>query len=276
MKEILLDTIMDSLKLLPFLFVAFLIIELLEHKINNQKIVAKSKKIGPLIGSLLGAVPQCGFSASITNLYATRIVTLGTLIAVYLSTSDEMLPIMLSENVEFSKILSIILLKVIIGMIAGFIIDFFLRKKEEVDIKDMCEHEHCHCEKGIFVSALKHTISILAFIFVITLLLNMGFEYLGEDNIQKLFMKDSLLSPFIASLIGLIPNCGASVVVTELYLNNAITFGSCMAGLLTGSGIGILILFRINKNLKENLRILGLIYGIGAISGLIIEIFMRV
>ena len=276
MKEILLDTIMDSLKLLPFLFIAFLIIELLEHKINNQKIVAKSKKIGPLIGSLLGAVPQCGFSASITNLYATRIVTLGTLIAVYLSTSDEMLPIMLSENVEFSKILSIILLKVIIGMIAGFIIDFFLRKKEEVDIKDMCEHEHCHCEKGIFVSALKHTISILAFIFIITLLLNMGFEYLGEDNIQKLFMKDSLLSPFIASLIGLIPNCGASVVVTELYLNNAITFGSCMAGLLTGSGIGILILFRINKNLKENLCILGLIYGIGAISGLIIEIFMRV
>ena len=140
----------------------------------------------------------------------------------------------------------------------------------------MCEHEHCHCEKGIFVSALKHTISILAFIFIITLLLNMGFEYLGEDNIQKLFMKDSLLSPFIASLIGLIPNCGASVVVTELYLNNAITFGSCMAGLLTGSGIGILILFRINKNLKENLCILGLIYGIGAISGLIIEIFMRV
>ena len=276
MKEILLDTIMDSLKLLPFLFIAFLIIELLEHKMNNQKIVAKSKKIGPLIGSLLGAVPQCGFSASITNLYATRIVTLGTLIAVYLSTSDEMLPIMLSENVEFSKILSIILLKVIIGMIAGFIIDFFLRKKEEVDIKDMCEHEHCHCEKGIFVSALKHTISILAFIFIITLLLNMGFEYLGEDNIQKLFMKDSLLSPFIASLIGLIPNCGASVVVTELYLNNAITFGSCMAGLLTGSGIGILILFRINKNLKENLCILGLIYGIGAISGLIIEIFMRV
>lgn len=276
MKEILLDTIMDSLKLLPFLFIAFLIIELLEHKMNNQKIVAKSKKIGPLIGSLLGAVPQCGFSASITNLYATRIVTLGTLIAVYLSTSDEMLPIMLSENVEFSKILSIILLKVIIGMIAGFIIDFFLRKKEEVDIKDMCEHEHCHCEKGIFVSALKHTISILAFIFIITLLLNMGFEYLGEDNIQKLFMKDSLLSPFIASLIGLIPNCGASVVVTELYLNNAITFGSCMAGLLTGSGIGILILFKINKNLKENLRILGLIYGIGAISGLIIEIFMRV
>ena len=205
MKEILLDTIMDSLKLLPFLFVAFLIIELLEHKINNKKIITKSKKVGPLFGSLLGAVPQCGFSASITNLYATRIVTLGTLIAVYLSTSDEMLPIMLSENVEFSKIISIILLKVIIGMIAGFIIDFFLRKKEEVDIKDMCEHEHCHCEKGIFTSTLKHTFSILLFIFIITFLLNMGFEYLGEDNIQKLFMKDSLLSPFIASLIGLIP-----------------------------------------------------------------------
>lgn len=276
MKEIIIDTIIDSLKLLPFLFIAFLIIELLEHKIDNKKIVTKSKKVGPLFGSLLGAVPQCGFSVSITNLYATRIVTLGTLISVYLSTSDEMLPIMLSSDVKFSTIMSIILIKVFIGMTAGFIIDFFLRKKEEVEIKELCEHEHCHCEKGIFGSTIKHTFNILGFIFIITFLLNLGFEYLGEDNIQKIFMKDSLFSPFIASLIGLIPNCGASVVVTELYLNSAISFGSCMAGLLTGSGIGILILFRINKNLKENLKILGLIYSIGAVSGLIIEIFMRV
>lgn len=276
MQEILMDTIMDSLKLLPFLFIAFLIIELIEHKINNKKIITSSKKVGPLFGSLLGAFPQCGFSASISNLYATRIVTLGTLISVYLSTSDEMLPIMISENVEAGTIIQIILLKICIGMAAGFVIDFFLRKKEKVAIKEVCEHEHCHCEKGIFISTIKHTLSILAFIFVITFLLNMGFEYLGEDKIQKLFMKDSLFSPFIASLVGLIPNCGASVVVTELYLNSAISFGSCMAGLLTGSGIGILVLFRINKNLKENLKILGIIYGIGAISGLIIELIMRV
>ena len=276
MKEVLIDTVLDSLKLLPFLFIAFLIIEILEHKINNKKIITKSKKVGPLFGSLLGAFPQCGFSASITNLYATRIVTLGTLISVYLSTSDEMLPIMLSENVNISTIVSILLLKIAIGMSAGFIIDFFLRKKEEIEIKELCEHEHCHCEKGIITSTIKHTLSIVAFIFIITFLLNMGFEYLGEDNIQKLFMKDSLLSPFIASIVGLIPNCGASVIITELYLGNAISFGSCMAGLLTGSGIGILILFRINKNLKENIRILGLIYGIGAISGLIIELIGRV
>lgn len=276
MKEIIMDTIMDSLKLLPFLFIAFLIIELIEHKINNKKIITSSKKVGPLFGSLLGAFPQCGFSASITNLYATRIVTLGTLISVYLSTSDEMLPIMLSSHVEASIIIKILLLKVCIGMLAGFIIDFFLRKKETVEIKDICEKEHCHCEKGIFVSTLKHTFSILVFIFIITFLLNAGFEYLGEETIQKLFMKDSLFSSFIASVIGLIPNCGASVMITELYLNNAISFGSCMAGLLTGSGIGILILFRINKNLKENLKILGLIYGIGSISGLIIDLIMRV
>ena len=276
MKEILIDTVMDSIKLLPFLFIAFLIIELLEHKINNKKIITKSKKVGPLFGSLLGAFPQCGFSASITNLYATRIVTLGTLISVYLSTSDEMLPIMISENVETSIIVKIILLKVCIGMVAGFVIDFFLRKKEKLEIKDLCEKEHCHCEKGIFLSTLKHTFSVLLFIFIITFLLNMGFEYLGEDGVQKLFMKDSLFSPFLASLIGLIPNCSASIMITELYLGEAISFGSCMAGLLTGSGIGILILFRINKNLKENIRILGLIYAIGVISGLIIELIGRV
>ena len=273
MIDIILDTLKDSLKLLPFLFITFLIIEYLEHRLNNKKIIKTSGKFGPIIGSFLGVFPQCGFSASATNFYITRIITLGTLISVYLSTSDEMLPIMLAKGMDGITIVKILGLKVLIGMFCGFVIDFILRKKQSrVEIKDLCEHDHCHCEHGIFISALKHTVSILIFIMIISFILNAGFEYLGEDVISKIFLKNNILSSFISSLIGLIPNCGASVMITELYLNGAITFGSAMAGLLTGSGIGILILFKNNKNLKENFAILGIIYSVGVVSGIIIDL----
>ena len=156
MKEIILDTLIDSLKLVPFLLITFILIEIIEHKINNKKIITSSGKLGPLFGSLLGIFPQCGFGAAITNLYVTRIVTLGTLISVYLSTSDEMLPIMLSNNVEIGIIIKILLIKVFIGMFSGFIIDLLLRKKEKIEIKELCEHDHCHCEHSIYLSSLKH------------------------------------------------------------------------------------------------------------------------
>lgn len=272
MKEIILDTLIDSLKLVPFLLITFILIEIIEHKINNKKIITSSGKLGPLFGSLLGIFPQCGFSSAITNLYVTRIVTLGTLISVYLSTSDEMLPIMLSNNVEIGIIIKILLIKVFIGMFSGFIIDLLLRKKEKIEIKELCEHDHCHCEHSIFLSALKHTLNITIFIIIISFLLNLGFEYLGEETIEKLFLKNNIFSSFISSLIGLIPNCGASVAITELYLNNTISFGSCMAGLLTGSGVAILILFKTNKDIKENFKILFTVYGIGVISGIIIDL----
>lgn len=272
MKEIILDTLIDSLKLVPFLLITFILIEIIEHKINNKKIITSSGKLGPLFGSLLGIFPQCGFGAAITNLYVTRIVTLGTLISVYLSTSDEMLPIMLSNNVEIGIIIKILLIKVFIGMFSGFIIDLLLRKKEKIEIKELCEHDHCHCEHSIFLSSLKHTLNITIFIIIISFLLNLGFEYLGEETIEKLFLKNNIFSSFISSLIGLIPNCGASVAITELYLNNTISFGSCMAGLLTGSGVAILILFKTNKDIKENFKILFTVYGIGVISGVIIDL----
>lgn len=274
MQEIILETLIDTLKIIPFLMLTFLLIEFIEHKINNKKIITKSGKFGPIIGSLLGAFPQCGFSASVTHLYATRIVTLGTLISVYLSTSDEMLPIMLSKNVEIEIIISFLVTKIFIGMLCGFIIDLLFNKNKKVEIKELCEHEHCHCEKGIISSAFKHTLNISIFVLIISFFLNIGFEFLGENIISKIFFKDNVFSSFISSLIGLIPNCGASVILTELYLNNTITFGSCIAGLLTGSGIGILILFRVNKDYKENLKILFTIYGIGVISGIIIDCIM--
>ena len=277
MKEVLLDTLLDAIKIIPFLFVTFLLMEYIEHgftKKGKEKI-KKAGNLGPFFGSLLGAVPQCGFSVMATNLYATRIVTLGTLISIYLSTSDEMLPILISQRCSFSVIIKILLIKVLIGMLAGFIIDFIIRKKTKssnYEIKKFCDEEHCDCEHGIIKSSIKHTFNILIFIIVITLLLNLGFYYFGNDSIEKLFLKDSFFSPFISSLIGLIPNCGASVILTELYLNNVISFASVIAGLLTGSGVALLVLFKINKNVKENVKILLTVYFIGALSGVMIEI----
>lgn len=276
MKEIVLDTLLDALKLLPFLFVAFLIMEYIEHKFNekSKNKISKAGKFGPIFGSLLGAVPQCGFSVMATNLYATRIITVGTLISIYLSTSDEMLPILISEGAKASIIFEILIIKMIIGMICGFVIDFILRKKhneKDYEIKDFCLEHHCDCNHGIIKSSLKHTLNIILFIVLVTFLLNTGIHYLGEENIGKLFLKDSVFAPFVSSLIGLIPNCGASVIITELYLSGVISFASCISGLLTGSGVALLVLFKVNKNKKDNVKILLTLYLIGAISGLLIE-----
>ena len=276
MLDIILDTLIDALKLLPFLFVAFLLLEFIEHKLSkkNKDKISKAGKLGPLAGSLLGAVPQCGFGSMATNLYSARVISLGTLISIYLSTSDELLPIMLSENVELPFLLKILGIKILIGMICGFIIDLIYRKKEKEHIKDICEEEHCHCEHGILKSSLKHTLNILVFIIVISFLLNIGMEFLGEDILSKIFMTDNIFGPFISSLIGLIPNCGSSVALTELYLNEAIDLGSLIGGLLTGAGVGLLILFKTNKNIKENINIVLTLYVIGVISGILINIIL--
>lgn len=274
MIDVIVDTLKDTLKLLPFLFFAFLIMEYLEHKFSAQteKWMKKSGKLGPFIGGILGAFPQCGFAAFATNFYAARIITVGTLISVYLSTSDEMLPIMLSQNVDMLTIFSIILIKVIIGIIAGFIIDRFYQANKEEQIHQLCEEEHCDCEHGILKSSIKHTINIGIFVLIINFVLNITMEYIGIDLLSKLFMKDTIFSPFISSLVGLIPNCASSVLLTELYLNNVINFGSLIAGLLTGCGIGILLLFKMNKNIKDNIKILLYVYCIGIISGTFIDV----
>lgn len=276
MKEVILDTIVDSLKLIPFLLVAFLIIELLEHKLNNKtkNIITKSKKIGPIIGSLLGVIPQCGFSVMATNLYITRIITLGTLISIYLSTSDEMLIIMISEKVEISLILKILLIKIFFGIVYGLIIDKIInkKKKDKETNYELCDEEHCDCNHSILLSAIKHTLHITLFIFIITLIINTIFTILGDNYLSKILLNNSILSPFITSLIGLIPNCAASVILTELYLNNTISLGALIGGLLTSSGSSLLVLIKNNKNQKENLSIILLLYALGVLSGIIIEL----
>lgn len=277
MLEILEDTIIDSIKLLPFLFVTYLIMEYIEHKTKEKtkETIKKSGKFGPLIGSILGVFPQCGFSVSATNLYSARVISLGTLIAVYLSTSDEMLPIFISEAVPISTILRILGIKMIVGMVAGFIIDFVIRLKnkdgENEKIVDLCEKEHCHCEQGIMKSALKHTINIFAFILLITLVINMAIYFIGEERIAGFLQNKPILGPVFAGLIGLIPNCAASVIITQMYLEKVITAATMIAGLLVGAGVGLVVLFKTNKGIKENFKIVALLYVIGVISGIVLE-----
>ena len=271
MLDIILDTLIDLLKIIPFLFVAFLIMEYFEHSLSKKKNVLKNKKVGPIVGSLLGVIPQCGFSVMATNLFSSRVITIGTLIAIYLSTSDEMLPILITNKVSFKLIVIILLIKIIIGIIFGYLIDFFWKKKETKDFS-ICDDDHCHCEKGIFKSSLIHTLKISSYILITTFLLNTLIYYLGEDTISKILLKNNFFGPFLASLVGLIPNCSASIILTELYLSKVITTGMLIGGLLTGSGIGLLVLFKVNKDKKENFFILISIYLIGVLVGIIFDL----
>lgn len=279
--EILQDTAIDTIKLIPFLFITYLIMEYIEHKTSNKlrDTIKKSGKFGPLLGAVVGIFPQCGFSVSATNLYAGRVITIGTLIAVYITTSDEMLPILLTEAVPITTILTILGIKLVLGIIAGFIVDIifnFVKKEhqEHDDIEELCEHEHCHCEEGIVSSAIKHTLNITIFIFVITLILNGIITYIGEDTIAHFISKNIILGPIIAGLIGLVPNCAASVILTELFISNVISMPVLISGVAVNAGVGLLVLFKTNKNIKENVSIIGILYAIGVISGIVLELFL--
>lgn len=279
-KEILIDTLIDSIKLLPFLFFTYLFMEYIEHKMNHKskKAIQKSGKFGPFWGSLLGIFPQCGFSVSATNLYAGRVITLGTLIAVYLSTSDEMLPIFISEAVSPVVILKILAIKLVIGIIAGFIIDFVInvlsknKREEKENIEQVCEEEHCHCNKnGILKSSIHHTLNIFIYVIIISFIINSIVNFIGEESISNLLLNKPIIGPLVSALIGLIPNCAASVIITNMYLQQIISFGSMMAGLLTGAGIGLAVLFKTNNKFKENIKIVLLLYFIGFITGIILD-----
>ena len=277
MKDCIIDGLIDTLKLLPYLFVTFIILEFIEHKLSrkNQKVLSENKKYGPFLGGILGALPQCGFSSMAANLFSARVITMGTLIAVFLSTSDEMLPIMISEKVDILLLVKIISFKLIVGIIIGLIVDSIYRKNTKTDIESICEHDHCDCDHdGILLSSLKHTLKIGLFILIANLVIDLIIFKVGEDNVSDLLLHNNILTYFISSLIGLMPNCAGSVIITELYLSSFITIGTMLAGLLTGSGLGILLLFRTNKNIKENITILSIIYFVGVIVGIVVDLII--
>ena len=278
----LLDTIKDTAALIPFLFITYLAMEWLERRTEEQSVALLSRmgRFRHVIAAGIGLVPQCGFSAAAASLYSGGVITAGTLIAVFLSTSDEMVPIFLSSAVPAGTIGRILLAKFVIALVSGIAIDAGSRAARrwvhaDKHIHDLCEREHCGCgdeEGGIFRSALVHTLKITLFIFIISLILSLLVGFLGEDAMASMFSGAPLAGTVIAALIGLIPNCAASVAVTQMYLGGILTTGQLMAGLLTGAGVGLLVLFRTNAHHRENLAILAALFALGVFWGSLIDL----
>ena len=334
----------DTLKLVPFLFVTYLAMEALEHYASSKSIVAvrRAGTTGPVIGALLGVVPQCGFSAAAATLYSARVITLGTLFAVFLSTSDEMLPIMIAAQAPAGFIAEVLAIKALCGLIAGFAIDVVLRLRhhavEAMRIRDLCERDHCGCddesaanciddwgaeysneeERGaelacasderherdhahgqnrghdhsrdhvnahnrshghahgfgaIAKSSLVHTLQVTLFIFLVSLALEIVIDGVGEDTLASFISANSNLSVVVSAIVGLIPNCAASVVLTELYLEGALSTGAMLAGLLVSAGVGLLVLFRANRPMHENFLIAAGLVACGVVFGFIVGVF---
>ena len=275
--DALLDTLLDSVKLLPFLFAAYLAIEFIEDRAEEKTValVHRAGRWGPVLGAALGVIPQCGFSAATANLYAGGIITRGTMLAVFLSTSDEMLPILISSSAPASLIFKLLGYKVLAGIVIGVAVDTAAAKLGYVrskSIHEMCEQEHCHCEDGMFKSALRHTVKIFLFLFAVTFALNLLVEAVGTDKLGAFVLNRPVVGELLGGIIGLIPNCAASVVLTTLYLEGAMSGGAMLSGLLVGSGVGLLVLFRMNRDWRDNLVTVGLLYAGGVIFGLLSDV----
>lgn len=273
--DILADTLIDNLKLFVFLLITYLFLEYMEQKMSERTAVwvKKAGAGGPFIGSLCGTLPQCGFAAAASNFYAARLISIGTLIAIYLSTSDEMLPILISGGISYVLLAQIIGYKFVCGVIFGYAIDYFWRKKHAqpvVNIEQLCEDEHCHCDgdEGIWRPAFVHAFHITMFIFAVTLALNVLFFYIHPKALTH-WLQIPVLSEIMSGIFGLLPNCSASVILTQLYLENILTLSALFSGSLVNGGVGLLVLFRVNRNMKENLLILALLYVCGISGGLL-------
>ncbi|MBR3226670.1 MAG: arsenic efflux protein [Atopobiaceae bacterium] len=312
--DVLVDGAKDTLTLVPFLFVTYLVMEIIEHSSEGKAegLIRRAGAAGPAVGGLLGAVPQCGFSAMAATLYAGRLITAGTLVAVILSTSDELVPVFLAHGEPVGRILTILAVKVAIGVVVGFAADAALRALHRTGdghphIKELCERAHCHCgeideshehdDKGhananghgsneghahghehahgksrvwhIVRCALQHTLQVSVFIFVITVAFGLVIEGVGEDALGAFLGSQPVLASFLAALIGLIPNCAASVAIAELYLEGTLATGPMLAGLLVSGGMGLLVLFRTNADMRQNVIITAFIYGVGVVCGLV-------
>jgi hypothetical protein len=313
--DVLLDAVHDTLELVPFLFVTYLAMEALEHTAGGktERIIARADKSGPVVGALLGALPQCGFSAMAGTLYAARVVSAGTLVAVILSTSDEMIPVFVAHEQPIGRLLAIMGAKVAIGMVVGLLVDVVLRALHRAGdghahIAELCEAAHCDCDEiegedpgasadgsavaapadahghahshshghgsrvwHIVRSALIHTAEVTFFIFLVTLAFGLVIELAGTDAIGHVLGVHPFRATLLAALIGLIPNCGASVAITELYLAGSLGAGPMMAGLLVSGGMGLLVLFRTNRDMRQNVAITAFIYVVGVVCGLAVS-----
>ncbi len=278
-RDILADTSMDCLKMLPYLFLAFLLIEALEHYSGafTEKALRKVGKAGPVMGALLGCIPQCGFSVMAANLYAGGIISVGTLLSVFIATSDEAILIMLGTPGSAASICPLVAVKMVIAVVSGYLVDLLLKDKISVSGQSgrLCrEWRECDEDKGILRSALYHTARIFVYLFLFTGGLNLCVEVFGISRLSEFLLGDTIFQPVIASVIGLIPNCAASVILTQLYLGGAISFPSVIAGLCAGAGVGLIVLCKVNQDWRESARVTGILFVIAVMSGLFLEILM--
>jgi hypothetical protein len=271
---ILSDTVIDTLKIIPFLFLTYLFLEWMEHQTGSrmERFLERHQKLGPVAGAIFGLVPECGFSSAASSLYATGIISVGTLIAVYLSTSDEMLPIMISQQAGWNRIWPFLLVKVTVALTAGTLIDLWHPKKKS-DIESFCQRENCDCEHGILHSALIHTLKIAFWLLLVTLLMNSFVDLLGMDTIKAFVSAHPAYALLTSTLTGMIPSCASSIILTQLYLDAIIPFHAAAAGLLANAGVGMMVLFRVNRNLKNNLKIIGTVWVISFAAGWILSLF---
>ena len=268
--------LLDTLRMLPFLFAAFLLLEVLEHfsEKHRDRVMGKIGGAGPLVGALFGCVPQCGFSVAAANLYSGGVITLGTMLAVFLATSDEAVLLLLGNPGQGGTVLKLLAAKLVLGAALGYLTDLLLRKSplKKKELGNICEHCGCGEEEGILKAALIHTVRIFLYLLIFTCVLNVVLELVGIEKLSALLLKNSFLQPLLAALIGLIPNCAASVALTELYMSGVLSFGAVIAGLLSGAGVGLAVLFKVNKGLKDNLKILGILYLCAALPGILLQL----
>ena len=283
-------SVLDTLALVPLLFLTYLAMEAIEHVASDRVCgaVERSGKAGPVVGAALGALPQCGFSAMAATLYAGRVVTLGTLVAVVLSTSDEMVPVFLAHQEPLGRLIAIMAFKVVVGIAVGLVVDVVLRAWHRagdghVHIHELCEREHCHCDDdhdhahehahgrwSIVRSALVHTVQVTLFILVVTFVFGLAIEYVGQDALGALLANHPVRATFVSALVGLIPNCAASVAITELYLDGVLATGPMLAGLLASGGVGLLVLWRTNADARQNALITAFVYVVAVGVGLLV------
>ena len=278
MKEVVIDAVLDSVRMLPFLFGAFCIIEILERysEVRRDKMLMKFRNAGPVIGALFGCIPQCGFSVVAANLYSGGVITVGTLLSVFMSTSDEAILIMLGYPESGGMVIRLILVKVMLAVAVGYIIDLFFKNNFGIskEIHKLCDKSGCGCEEnhGVVRGAIWHTARIFIYILIFTICLNVGLEWIGIKKIQTLLLKGSVFQSFLTAFIGLIPNCASSVLLAELYMQGIVGFAAAVAGLSASAGLGLVVLFKVNQNQKENFKILGLLYASSVMLGIFLSI----
>lgn len=287
--HILHHTIEDTWLMLPLLYLAYLIIEYFERRENNDdRLFFSLQKYGPLVGAFMGIIPQCGFSIIASMLFMQNNITLGTLISVFVATSDEAIPILIANPELYSSLIWIIVLKIGIAIIAGYTIDYVIEKHQKIDrFEDMEEDDSeeepentqnscpcCYPQYPMAISALLRSLKIFSFLFLTSFTLTLIIEAIGEENLEILLFNGSLLQPLFAALFGFIPNCAASVVLTQLYVAHGIGFPSLLAGLITNAGLGLLVLIRYQVEKKQCIKIIILLYLSAIIPTLLLQLFM--